>query len=85
MHWRHFLFRSAGAGIHGNFGHEYGAMIPGALATLTLDWLSGRGNITTEVRVVGVARLARQSTPDSCYDRDSNVFRPIFRRNFCDK
>ena len=31
-----------GWGIRGNFGHEYGAMMPGALATLAAVLLSGR-------------------------------------------
>src|SRR5262249_22964729 len=31
-----------GWGIRGNFGHEYGAMIPGALASLAAVLLSGR-------------------------------------------
>lgn len=33
---------SIGWGIRGNFGHEYGAMIPGALAALAACMLSGR-------------------------------------------
>lgn len=33
---------SIGWGIRGNFGHEYGAMIPGALAALAVCLLSGR-------------------------------------------
>ncbi len=36
------LSLSLGWGIRGNFGHEYGAMIPGALATLAAVLLSGR-------------------------------------------
>src|SRR6266850_8437034 len=36
------LSLSIGWGIRGNFGHEYGAMIPGALATLAAVLLSGR-------------------------------------------
>ena len=36
------LSLSIGWGIRGNFGHEYGAMIPGALATLAAVILSGR-------------------------------------------
>ncbi len=36
------LSLSIGWGIRGNFGHEYGAMIPGALAALTVCLLSGR-------------------------------------------
>ena len=31
-----------GWGIRGNFGHEYGAMMPGALAALAAVLLSGR-------------------------------------------
>ncbi|MFM1920325.1 MAG: hypothetical protein RLZZ303_1959, partial [Candidatus Hydrogenedentota bacterium] len=36
------LSLSIGWGIRGNFGHEYGAMIPGALAALAACLLSGR-------------------------------------------
>ncbi|MBX3178696.1 MAG: hypothetical protein KF886_15160 [Candidatus Hydrogenedentes bacterium] len=36
------LSLSIGWGIRGNFGHEYGAMIPGALAGLAVALLSGR-------------------------------------------
>jgi hypothetical protein len=36
------LSLSIGWGIRGNFGHEYGAMIPGALAALAAVLLSGR-------------------------------------------
>ncbi len=36
------LSLSVGWGIRGNFGHEYGAMLPGALAALSVACLSGR-------------------------------------------
>jgi hypothetical protein len=36
------LSLSLGWGIRGNFGHEYGAMIPGALAGIAVALLSGR-------------------------------------------
>ncbi len=36
------LSLSIGWGIRGNFGHEYGAMIPGALAAMAAALLSGR-------------------------------------------
>src|SRR5258708_26659370 len=36
------LSLSIGWGIRGNFGHEYGAMIPGALAGLAAVLLAGR-------------------------------------------
>ncbi len=36
------LSLSLGWGIRGNFGHEYGAMIPGALAALAVCLMSGR-------------------------------------------
>src|SRR5262249_8090806 len=36
------LSLSLGWGIRGNFGHEYGAMIPGALAALSVCLMSGR-------------------------------------------
>src|SRR5262247_2917031 len=38
------LSLSIGWGIRGNFGHEYGAMIPGMLASLAAALLSGRGD-----------------------------------------
>jgi hypothetical protein len=38
------LSLSLGWGIRGNFGHEYGAMIPGALASLAAILLSGRSD-----------------------------------------
>src|SRR5438132_8492912 len=36
------LTLSIGWGIRGNFGHEYGAMIPGALVAMAVVLLSGR-------------------------------------------
>jgi len=38
------LSLAIGWGIRGNFGHEYGAMIPGVLATLAAVLLSGRSD-----------------------------------------
>ena len=38
------LSLSVGWGIRGNFGHEYGAMLPGALAAMALVLLSGRSD-----------------------------------------
>src|ERR1700719_1441138 len=38
------LSLSIGWGIRGNFGHEYGAMIPGALAAMAVVLLSGRAD-----------------------------------------
>ena len=38
------LSLSIGWGIRGNFGHEYGAMIPGMLASLAVALLAGRGD-----------------------------------------
>ncbi len=38
------LALSIGWGIRGNFGHEYGAMIPGALAAMTAVLFSARGD-----------------------------------------
>lgn len=38
------LSLSIGWGIRGNFGHEYGAMIPGALTAIVLCLLSGRAD-----------------------------------------
>jgi hypothetical protein len=44
--WSYFvaaaLSLSLGWGIRGNYGHEYGAMIPGALAALSVCLMSGR-------------------------------------------
>src|SRR4051794_12952043 len=46
MGWPYYaltaLALSVGWGIRGNFGHEYGAMIPGALAAMAVVLLSGR-------------------------------------------
>lgn len=46
LHWTTFLLAaislSLGWGIRGNFGHEYGAMIPGALTAIAVCLLSGR-------------------------------------------
>ncbi|HPC61312.1 MAG TPA: hypothetical protein PKX23_11680, partial [Verrucomicrobiota bacterium] len=36
------LSLSVGWGIRGNYGHEYGAMIPGALAGMAAALMSGR-------------------------------------------
>lgn len=38
------LSLSIGWGIRGNYGHEYGAMIPGALAAMSVVLLSGRSD-----------------------------------------
>jgi hypothetical protein len=40
--WLTALSLSVGWGIRGNFGHEFGAMIPGALAAMAAALLSGR-------------------------------------------
>jgi len=40
--WLAALSLSIGWGIRGNFGHEFGAMIPGALAAMAVALLSGR-------------------------------------------
>ena len=44
--WRFVLLRalslSIGWGIRGNFGHEFGAMVPGALAAMAAVLLAGR-------------------------------------------
>jgi hypothetical protein len=39
------LSLSLGWGIRGNLGHEYGAMMPGTLATLSVCLMSGRATI----------------------------------------
>ena len=38
------LSLSIGWGVRGNFGHEYGAMIPGALTAIAVCLLSGRSD-----------------------------------------
>src|SRR5215475_8991556 len=40
--WLTALSLSIGWGIRGNFGHEFGAMVPGALAAMSVVLLSGR-------------------------------------------
>jgi hypothetical protein len=40
--WLAALSLSIGWGIRGNYGHEYGAMIPGALAAMAIVLLAGR-------------------------------------------
>ncbi|HKQ80148.1 MAG TPA: hypothetical protein VJ810_41030 [Blastocatellia bacterium] len=40
--WLTALSLSIGWGIRGNFGHEFGAMVPGALAAMAVALLSGR-------------------------------------------
>jgi hypothetical protein len=48
------LSLSIGWGIRGNFGHEYGAMIPGALAAMAAVLLSRRGDWVREVPFFGM-------------------------------
>lgn len=48
------LSLSLGWGIRGNFGHEYGAMIPGALATMAAALLSGRRDWWPRTALFGV-------------------------------
>ena len=43
------LALSIGWGIRGNFGHEYGAMLPGALAAMAAVLLSGRSDWVREI------------------------------------
>src|SRR5579859_380166 len=47
-HWPKFVLTgvslSVGWGIRGNFGHEFGAMIPGALAAMAAVLTSGRAD-----------------------------------------
>ena len=47
------LSLSIGWGIRGNFGHEYGAMIPGALAAIVVCLLSGRADWRERVAYFG--------------------------------
>lgn len=47
------LALSIGWGIRGNFGHEYGAMIPGALAGIVVCLLSGRADWRERVAYFG--------------------------------
>lgn len=48
------LALSIGWGIRGNFGHEYGAMIPGALAAIAACLVSGRGDWRERVAYFGL-------------------------------
>src|SRR5213080_3942567 len=48
------LSLSLGWGIRGNFGHEYGAMIPGALAGIAAALLSGREDWWRRVAYFGL-------------------------------
>src|SRR5438093_6345098 len=47
------LSLSIGWGIRGNFGHEYGAMIPGALAAMAVVLLSARADWWRRVAYFG--------------------------------
>src|ERR1051325_762283 len=42
-----------GWGIRGNYGHEFGAMIPGALATMAAVLLSGRADWQRRIAFFG--------------------------------
>ena len=57
MTWPFYLLTalslSIGWGIRGNFGHEYGAMIPGALAAMAAVLLSGRADWHRRVAYFG--------------------------------
>ncbi len=48
------LALSIGWGIRGNFGHEYGAMIPGALAAMAAVLLSGRDDWVRQIAFFGM-------------------------------
>src|SRR5437870_9094821 len=48
------LSLSLGWGIRGNFGHEFGAMIPGALAGMAVALLSGRADWQRRVAQFGL-------------------------------
>lgn len=48
------LSLSIGWGIRGNFGHEYGAMIPGALAAIAAALFSGRADWQQRVAYFGM-------------------------------
>jgi hypothetical protein len=48
------LSLSLGWGIRGNFGHEYGAMIPGALTAIAVCLTSGREDWRRRVMYFGV-------------------------------
>lgn len=47
------LALSIGWGIRGNFGHEYGAMLPGALAAMTAAILSSRNDWARRIPLFG--------------------------------
>lgn len=57
LHWTTFLVAamslSIGWGIRGNFGHEYGAMVPGALTAIAVCLLSGRADWRARVAYFG--------------------------------
>lgn len=57
-HWTTILLvalsLSIGWGIRGNFGHEYGAMIPGALAAIAVCLMSGRADWRARVPYFGM-------------------------------
>lgn len=58
LHWKTILLAalslSIGWGIRGNFGHEYGAMIPGALTAIAVCLMSGRTDWRERVPYFGM-------------------------------
>lgn len=58
LRWNTFLLAalslSIGWGIRGNFGHEYGAMIPGALTAIAVCMMSGRADWRARVPYFGM-------------------------------
>jgi hypothetical protein len=58
FHWATVLLAalslSIGWGIRGNFGHEYGAMLPGALTAIAVCLLSGRADWRERVAYFGM-------------------------------
>lgn len=58
LRWSAFLLvalsLSIGWGIRGNFGHEYGAMLPGALAAIAACLISGRADWRERVAYFGM-------------------------------
>ena len=48
------LAMSVGWGFRGNYGHEYGAMVPGALAAIAVCLISGREDLYKRIAYFGL-------------------------------
>ena len=60
------LSLSIGWGIRGNFGHDYGALIPGALAAMAVALLSGREDWWSRTAYFGMFGAALVSPRPRC-------------------